>query len=114
SRVPFVLLSASALFLGMLHGLGVDHLMAIAVLSVHGRSKSRHARIVKTAFQFACGHTLMLGLGAVVALMFGWMLPAAAASGAERAGGALLVILGGAGFWSTLTGATFGHIHHET
>ena len=107
------LLSASALLLGFVHGLGVDHLMAIAALSVDGRGGTRQARVVRTAVQFACGHTLVLGAGVLAAVTFGWILPAALASGAERLGGGLLVVLGGAGFWSALSGRAYGHIHTE-
>lgn len=93
--------------------------MAIAALSSRdfgreaGRSRTQHARVVRTAVQFACGHTLMLGLGVFAAVAFGWVLPAALASGAERIGGALLVVLGGAGFWSAVSGRAYGHIHTE-
>jgi len=111
--MPVALLSASALMLGFLHGLGVDHLMAIAALSVDGRTHVRQRRVVRTACQFAFGHTLMLGAGVFVALAFGWILPAAFASGAERVGGGLLVLLGLAGFWTALTGRAYGHVHPE-
>ena len=95
--------------------------MAIAALSVDGpfdsaqgrRAESRHARVIRTAVQFACGHTLMLGAGVCLAFTLGWILPAAFAAGAERLGGALLVLLGGAGCWSTLSGKAYGHIHPE-
>ena len=88
--------------------------MAIAALSVNnGRTARRPVRVVRTAMQFACGHILTLGVGVVVALTSGWMLPAAFVGGAERVGGALLVVLGGAGLWSTLTGTAYGHIHTE-
>jgi hypothetical protein len=111
--VPFVLLSGSALLLGFLHGLGADHLMAIAALSVDGRGGIRRVRIVRTAVQFACGHMLLLGGGVILALGFGWILPAALAVNAERIGGGLLVLLGAAGFWSALTGVAYGHVHTQ-
>ena len=106
-------MSASALALGFIHGLGADHLMAIAALSVQGPGARPRVRIVRTALQFACGHTLMLGAGALIAMTTGWILPAAMAGGAERIGGALLIALGAAGLWSTLNGTTYGHIHAE-
>jgi hypothetical protein len=55
----------------------------------------------------------MLGAGVFLALTFGWILPAAFASGAERTGGVLLVALGAAGLWTTFTGRAYGHIHPE-
>jgi nickel/cobalt transporter (NicO) family protein len=112
--VPVVLLGASSLLLGFLHGLGLDHLMAIAALSIDGRHERRHHRVMMTAVQFACGHALMLGAGVVLALSSGWILPAALASGAERLGGGVLVLLGAAGLWSTWTGWAYGHLHRET
>ncbi len=87
--------------------------MAIAALSIDGRTSVRRARVIRTACQFAVGHTLLLGAGVVLALMFGWVLPAAVASGADRAGGGLLVLLGLAGLWSTLSGRAYGHLHVE-
>lgn len=113
--MPIFFLSGSALVLGFFHGLGLDHLMAIAALSMDARDSRarRDRRVVKTAVQFACGHTLVLGLGVIAVLAFGWMLPAAAASGAERVGGLLLVALGAAGLWSMLSGRAYGHVHAE-
>jgi hypothetical protein len=99
--------------LRFLHGLGLDHLMAIAALSIDGRADQRGKRVFKTAVQFACGHTVMLAAGAMLAVMFGWILPAALASSAERVGGAVLVLLGLAGLWSTWTGRAYGHVHTE-
>src|SRR5438105_15892390 len=62
-------LLASALFLGFLHGLGADHLMAIAALSVDGdlggqSAASRRARALGVASRFAAGHAVLLGAGA--------------------------------------------------
>src|SRR5690348_3637885 len=113
SLVPVLLLSGSALVLGFLHGLGADHLMAIAALSIDGRSTVQRARVIRTACQFAFGHMLLLGAGVVLALTFGWILPEALASGADRVGGGLLVLLGMAGLWTTLSGRAYGHVHVE-
>jgi nickel/cobalt exporter len=88
--------------------------MAIAALSIDGRTERRHQRVMMTAVQFACGHALMLGVGVLLALTGGWILPAAFVSSAERVGGAVLVFLGAAGFWSTWTGRAYGHLHRET
>jgi nickel/cobalt transporter (NicO) family protein len=100
--------------LGFVHGLGIDHLMAIAALSVDGRSAGSHShRIVRTAVQFAAGHAAMLGLGAIAAVLLGWTLPAAFAAGAERLGGGLLIVLGLAGVWTLMAGRAYGHVHTE-
>jgi hypothetical protein len=106
--MSFVALAGSALMLGFVHGLGADHLMAIAALTVDGRG---HRRVVGAAVQFAAGHALLLGLGAALAVTFGWVLPAAIESGAERLGGVLLILLGGAGLWSMVSGRAYGHVH---
>ena len=113
-------LALSALALGVLHGLGADHLMAIAAMSVGGSSMeagsldpARRTRVVQTAVGFASGHALVLGFGAVVAVLFGVALPAAVSSGAERVGGATLVALGMAGFWTVLVGRAYGHLHRD-
>jgi hypothetical protein len=105
-------LSLSALSLGFLHGLGGDHLMAIAALAVR-RSERSHVGVVRTAVGFACGHALLLGLGAVVAVSLGVVVPAALSAGAEKVGGALLVALGALGVWGLLSGRAYGHIHRD-
>jgi len=111
--MPFLVLAGSALSLGFLHGLGADHLMAIAALSVDGRSTQgdRHRRVLAAAMQFAAGHAVLLGVGAILAVTFGWVVPATVESGAERVGGVLLVLLGAAGLWSLWTGRAYGHLH---
>jgi hypothetical protein len=106
-------LAASALFLGFLHGLGGDHLMAIAALSVDGKASRGPARVIRTAVGFAFGHSVVLGIGAVVAVVFGIVLPAAISSGAERAGGLILIALGGLGLAGLASGRAYGHIHRE-
>ena len=108
-----LLLAGSALGLGFLHGLGADHLMAIAALSVDGRAPRAHGRIVHTAFGFALGHMLVLATGAIVAVVFGVVVPASVSGVAERVGGALLVVLGAIGGWSVVSGRAFTHIHPE-
>jgi hypothetical protein len=109
----FLVLAGSALSLGFLHGLGADHLMAIAALSVDGRRESaeRRRHVMTAAVQFAAGHAVLLGVGATLAVTFGWVVPATVESGAERVGGLLLVLLGVAGLWSILTGRAYGHLH---
>ena len=114
SRVPIFLLSGSALLLGFVHGLGIDHLMAIAALSINGRGRrGHHAPIIRTAIQFACGHTLVLAAGVAIALTLGWALPEALEAGAERLGGGMLIVLGVAGLWSLVAGRAYGHVHAE-
>ena len=92
-------LLASALSLGFLHGLGADHLMAIAALSVDGdradRSPaSRRARALGVAIRFAAGHALLLGAGAGLIVVIGWSIPPHVERGGEMLGGALLIVMG--------------------
>jgi nickel/cobalt exporter len=92
-------LLASALVLGFLHGLGADHLMAIAALSMdddRGESTpaSRRARALGVAIRFATGHALLLGVGASLIVLVGWSIPAHVERGGEMLGGALLIVMG--------------------
>lgn len=107
-------LAASALALGFIHGLGADHLMAIAALAVDRRAGRSRPGIVQTAVGFALGHTIVLGLGVTAALLFGLVLPAAYESGAERLGGLLLVGLGALGLWGVISGRAYSHSHRES
>jgi hypothetical protein len=109
--MSFLALAASALTLGFLHGLGADHLMAIAALAVDGSADRRQARVLRTAVGFAFGHAAVLGVGALLAVTAGLLLPAAVSSGAERVGGAMLIAVGAFGLWTLTSGRAYGHIH---
>jgi hypothetical protein len=111
-----VFLFSSAVALGFVHGLGADHLMAIAALSVDRRGRpaggpAARRRALGVAVRFACGHALLLGLGAAAALLLGCSVPAVVERGGEILGGLLLVGLGAAGLWATLSGRVYGHAH---
>lgn len=109
-----MLLLATALVLGFLHGLGADHLMAIAALSVDGRERTpaaRQARAFGVAVRFALGHALLLGIGAGALVLIGWSIPEVVERGGEMLGGALLVIMGGVGAWGVFSGRIYGHTH---
>jgi hypothetical protein len=109
-----VLLISSALVLGFLHGLGADHLMAIAALSVGSATETpatRRARAVGVAVRFAVGHALLLALGAGAIVALGWTLPIFVERGGEVLGGTLLIALGAAGFWGVAAGRVYGHSH---
>ena len=93
----FLLLSA--LGLGFLHGLGGDHLMAIAALSVDGRvsdrsAATRRAEALGIAARFALGHALLLGFGAGAIIAIGWAIPPYVERGGEMLGGGLLIVMG--------------------
>jgi hypothetical protein len=106
-------LAASAVALGFLHGLGADHLMAIAALSTDGRERPTRLRIVQTALGFAVGHMVVLAVGAAVAIGFGLVLPSAVTGGAETLGGLLLIAFGAVGLWGVFSGRAYSHLHQE-
>lgn len=94
-----MILLLTALFLGFLHGLGPDHLMAIAALSMDGdpRDRSgavRRARALAIAVRFAAGHALLLAVGAGLVVLIGWSIPVTVERGGEMLGGALLIVMG--------------------
>ena len=99
AEFSIVFLLLTALFLGFLHGLGPDHLMAIAALSVDdaapvASSAGRRARALGIAVQFALGHALLLAVGAGLIVVIGWSIPAPVERGGEMLGGALLIVMG--------------------
>lgn len=85
--------------------------MAIAALAVDGSTDRRHARVLRTAVGFAFGHAAVLGVGALLAITAGLLVPAAVSSGAERVGGGMLIVMGAFGLWTVTTGRAYGHIH---
>ncbi|MGH9330660.1 MAG: hypothetical protein ACRD09_09465 [Vicinamibacterales bacterium] len=101
---------SSAVLLGFLHGLGADHLMAIAALA-GGNARSARTRAVGVAVRFAIGHALLLGLGATTAIVAGWTIPLVVERGGEIAGGLLLIGLGVFGLWAVTTGRVYSHAH---
>ena len=111
-----MLLISSALVLGFLHGLGADHLMAIAALSLATTGETptvRRARAFGVAVQFAVGHALVLALGAGTLIVLGWSLPLVVERGGEILGGVLLVTFGVLGLWGVGAGRLYGHTHRH-
>ena len=103
------------LALGFLHGLGADHLMAIAALTLATPlGPVRYGRAFWLAVRFAVGHALLLGAGAAAVLFFGWQIPVRLEQTGEFVGGCLLILLGLAGGWLAFTGRVYAHAHaHE-
>jgi nickel/cobalt exporter len=103
------------LALGFLHGLGADHLMAIAALSLATPlGPARYRRAFWLAVRFAVGHALLLSCGAALVLFFGWQVPARFEQGGELAGGCLLIALGLVVGWLTWSGRVYVHAHAHT
>jgi hypothetical protein len=117
--VTILLLLSTALALGFLHGLGADHLMAIAALSLGPGGEPpavKRARALGVAVRFAVGHAVLLAFGASALLLLGWSLPLVVERGGELLGGLMLIALGAVGVWGVLAGV-YGHTHrhgHET
>ena len=108
-----MLLASSAFLLGFVHGLGADHLMAIAALSAHGRDDQVRGKVFRVALRFACGHAVVLGASAAAVLLFGWQVPVVLERGGELVSGWLLVVLGGMGFWVLINREVYtpAHVH---
>jgi hypothetical protein len=114
--VTVLILISTALGLGFLHGLGADHLMAIAALSLGPGAEppaAKRARALGVAVRFAVGHALLLGLGAGTLLLLGWSLPIVVERGGELLGGLLLIVLGAVGLWGVGAGRVYGHTHRH-
>ena len=77
--------------LGILHGLGMDHVMAITTLVRRGGSRAEAAW---TGIKFGLGHMGVLGLAAAGGLLLRFTIPARFELAMERLGGMLLVALG--------------------
>lgn len=110
-----MLLISSALALGFLHGLGADHLMAIAALTVGGEDAAsvRRARAMGVAVRFAAGHALVLAVGASAVVIAGWTIPQTVERGGEVVGGLLLIVLGIAGMYAAFSGRLYAHAHPQ-
>ncbi len=109
-----MVLLSTALFLGFLHGLGADHLMAIAALTVDGTiatASARRSRALGIAVRFAAGHALLLGLGAGLIVLAGWTLPAVVERSGDVLGGVLLIVMGGLALAGIFSGRVYGHTH---
>ena len=109
-----LILLSTALGLGFLHGLGADHLMAIAALSLGPGGEPpavKRARALGVAVRFAVGHAVLLACGASALLLLGWSLPIVVERGGELLGGLLLIVLGAVALWGVGAGRVYGHTH---
>ncbi len=105
------LLSLAGLFgLGILHGLGPDHLAALGTLA------SRDGRLrdaVAVAARFGAGHAGLLAVGAILATAFGFLVPEAFERTAEIFGGSVVALLGFAALADALGFKVHTHRHEH-
>ena len=104
-------IASSALVLGLLHGLGADHLMAITALSVGSPTTFTRRRTFRVALGFAFGHAMLLAAGTTLVVIAGWTIPILVERTGEVAGGCILIALGLAGLWVAMTRPPHGHTH---
>ncbi len=104
-------IASSALVLGLLHGLGADHLMAITALSVGSPTTFTRRRTFRVALGFAFGHAMLLAAGTTLVVIAGWTIPILVERTGEVAGGCILIALGLAGLWVAMTRPLHGNTH---
>lgn len=100
---------------GLVHGLGPDHLAAIAALASRGAAeRMRRRQAARLGLRFGLGHVTTLTLLAGVAWVLGRNLPDAWQRGLEQVGGVVLIFLGGWILAQALRRRVFVHSHpHE-
>ena len=82
-----MILTSYALALGFFHGLGSDHLMAIAALSVRAPGDERaKTHPMRVALGFAVGHALLLLLGSAAVVLLGCRSPCSSSAPANWSG----------------------------
>ena len=107
-----MILTSYALALGFVHGLGADHLMAIAALSVRAPGDERErTHPMRVALGFALGHALLLLLGSAAVIVLGWQIPVLLERTGEVVGGVLLIALGAFSLWVAFSQRLYGHTH---
>ncbi|MCI0402373.1 MAG: hypothetical protein L0212_02485 [Acidobacteria bacterium] len=81
--------------LGLLHGLGPDHLAAIAALAGKSAGERGARRLAWLGVRFGLGHVTSLLLLAAVIWALGRSIPEGWQRGLEQAGAVVLIFLGG-------------------
>ena len=106
-----MLVTATALALGFLHGLDADHLMAIASLAIKPRTGRPGPTPFDVAVRFALGHAVLLLAGSALVLLVGWQIPEVVEQTGERVGGVLLIGMGLFTLWIVASDRLYGHSH---
>ncbi len=108
------LLLATMFGLGVLHGLGMDHVMAITTLVRRGGSRPRASSPAWLGVKFGLGHMTVLAVAAVAGLLLRFTVPIGFELAMERAGGLMLLALGVWVLLNQRTGQWVLHAHsHE-
>ncbi len=97
--------------LGVLHGIGPDHLAAITAFGAAAGTDFR--KVVFFAVRFALGHALVLGIAGVAAKFGAMMLPQSWENGFDIGAGILLGITGVILLAGLVTGKIKVHTHHH-
>jgi len=109
---PHPLLAIAGLFgLGLLHGVGPDHLAALGTLASR---KGSVREAVAVAFRFGAGHAGLLAAGAAASFALGFVIPEAFERGAEIFGGSVVALLGAAAVVEALGLRVHRHAHGES
>lgn len=99
--------------LGFLHGLGMDHLVAIATLVRGSAAGRRQSSAIWLGLKFGLGHMTLLAVAACAGILLRFTVPARFETAMEFTGGLVLVALG---LWVMLDlrrGPDVTHAHKE-
>src|SRR5512141_2324167 len=97
--------------LGVLHGVGPDHLAAITAYGAAAGSDFR--RVLFFAVRFALGHALVLGIAGIFAKFGSMLLPERWETGFDLIAASLLGLTGVVLLTGLLTGVIKLHTHHH-
>jgi ABC-type nickel/cobalt efflux system permease component RcnA len=97
--------------LGFRHAFEPDHLAAVSTLA--SRPGSRLWSAARLGLIWGAGHTVTVGIVAVLIIALGVQIPARIWPAAELLVAALLVLLGGAVIWRYLRGRWHMHMHNH-
>ncbi|HYE23886.1 MAG TPA: hypothetical protein VEG32_01680 [Clostridia bacterium] len=97
--------------LGLLHGVGPDHLAAI---TAYGAAAGRDfRRVIYFAVRFAIGHAAVLAIAGILAKVSTELLPERVTGFFEVSAGAFLMLTGVVALLGLLTGKIKVHSHHH-
>lgn len=101
---------ALGFLLGLRHAFEPDHLAAVSTLATRAGRLTEAARL---GLAWGVGHTVSVGLVALLVIALGVHLPDRLATGAELLVAALLIVLGGSVLWRYARGRWHMHFHEH-